>query len=353
MPGFHPPLDFERRQLLDPKVAPFFRHGEAAFFIASDAAGRPLGRISAQVDHLMPAERAGIGQFGCLDAVDDPAVVAALIAAARRWHAERGRHRLEGPFTFSINEETGVQIEGQEAGDMLLMPWHPRYLGAHVEAAGLVPVKDLLAYWLGPEAASEWTSDRVDQLGKRSRVTARFLNLKDLAGEAAIMAGLFNSAWKDNWGFVPLAAGELLVLLRTARPILRPSHAVFLEVDGQPGAFAFAMPNAYELIRGFGGRLLPFNWARLLWRVFTHRFETGRVLLLGLRSDLRGTALGSLLPVRAVVTLVHANPGHPGMEMSWILEDNRPVRRIIENVGGQVYKRYRVYADPAAEGAGP
>jgi hypothetical protein len=350
MPGFQPPLDFERMQLLDPKGAPFFTHGEAGFFIATDDNGRAIGRISAQIDQLAPADKAGIGHFGCLDAIDDAEVVAALIAAARRWHAGRGRHRLEGPFTYSINEEVGVQIEGQEKGDMVLMPWHPPYLGAHVEAAGLVPIKDFLAYSIAAEAGAQWTGARVARLAQASKVTIRHMNLKDLDGEAAIMTELFNASWKDNWGFIPLAAAELATLLKIIWPILKPSYGIFLEVGGKPSAFAFAMPNAYELVRGFKGKLLPFNWARLIWRIFTHEFTTGRVTLLGVRAELRDTLLGASLPIVAIANLIGANPVRGDIEMSWILDDNLRMRRIIESAGGAISKRYRVYADPVSGG---
>lgn len=346
MPGFQPPLDFERAQLLDPRYAPFFTHGEAAFFIASDEAGRPLGRISAQFDRLTPPDRAHIGHFGCLDAVDDPAVVAALVAAARAWHAARGRHRLEGPFSFSINEEVGTQIEGQAQGEMVLMPWHPPYLGALVEAAGLVPVKDFLAYSVSAEIGAQWTGTRVARLAKQSRVTVRHLDLKNLDREAVIMTDLFNASWKDNWGFIPIASAELAALLKIIWPILKPTYAVFLEVEGKPAAFTFAMPNALELVRGFGGKLLPFNWARLLWRIFTHDFASGRVTLLGVRADLRDTLLGASLPIVAIASLIAANPIRGDIEMSWILDDNTRMRRIIESAGGTISKRYRVYADP-------
>ncbi len=350
MPGFQPPLDFERKLLLDPKWAPFFGHGEAAFFIAEDADGRALGRISAQFDRLTPAARAGTGHFGCLDAVDDPTVVAALIAAARRWHAQRGRGRIEGPFTYSINEEAGTQITGQERGDMVLMPWHPPYLGGHVEASGLLPLKDLLAYAVSAEAASKWTGTRVTRLSQQSRVTVRRLNLWKLGAEAKLMTELYNASWKDNWGFIPLASEELATLLQIARPVLKASYAIILEMDGKPVAFAFALPNAYELARGFEGRLLPFNWVRLVWRLATHRFRTGRVTLLGVRAELRDTLLGASLPVIAIANLIAANPFRGEVEMSWILDDNVRMSRMIESAGGTISKRYRVYGDAPSGG---
>lgn len=345
LPGFEPPLDFERMQLIDPKRAPFFGHGEAAFWIASDDSGRPLGRISAQFDRLTPPDQRHVGHFGCLEAVDDAAVVAALLATARDWHARRGRPLLQGPYTFSINEEAGLQVEGQERGAMILMPWHPAYLGAHVEAAGLVQVKDLLAYVIDLDQAAKWRGLKTGKPSDQSQMTTRMLDLSNLDGEAEIMTELFNASWNDNWGFIPLAAPELATLLKVARPILKPNHATFLQIDGRVSAFAFGLPNAYELFRGFEGRLLPFNWARAAWRVLTHRFASYRFTLLGVRSDLRDTPFGARLPVAAIAQLFAQNR-YPGeLEMSWILDDNTRMRRIIERVGGTVYKRYRIYGD--------
>lgn len=350
LPGFRAPLDLAQKELLAPGRAPFLAHADGALFLARDSGGRALGRITAHYDRLTPPERAGIGHFGSLDAIDDPAVVAALIGAARDWHARRGRHRLQGPFTYSINEEAGVMVEGQEKGDMIMMPWHPAWLGPHVEAAGLVPLKDLWAYSLDLAQAAGWTGVKVARLAQASRVAPRPLNLWNLKAEAEVMTALYNAAWQDNWGFVPLVPNELLTLLRIMRPVLKPSYGSILEIEGRPVAFALALPNAYELFDGFNGRLLPFNWARLLIRLFTHHFRTSRMALLGVTKDLRDTLLGSSLPVIAVAQLITSNPVSGEIEMSWVLDDNVRMRRMIENVGGKVSKRYRLY-EGASEGA--
>ena len=283
-----------------------------------------------------------------LAAVNDAGVVHALLATARTWHAERGRPLLEGPYSLNINEEAGLQIDGQALGDMILMPWSPDYLPAHVEAAGLVGMKDLLAYLVPPHKGRDWRGLRLPKDGAIGRIRMRTLNVLALEREAHLMADMFNDSWRDNWGFAPLAGEELAVLLKTARPLLRPRHAVFFEIDGRAIAFAFCMPNALELFRGFGGRLMPFNWARLLWRVMTHRFTSYRTMLLGVRAELRGTSMGARLPAAAMAQLFAANPSDVEVESSWILDDNLRMRRLLERVGYTISKRYRIYGDPAA-----
>jgi hypothetical protein len=37
------------------------------------------------------------------------------------------------------------------------------------------------------------------------------------------------------------------------------------EYDGEPVAFMIVLPDINEKLVQFGGKLLPFNWAKLLW----------------------------------------------------------------------------------------
>ncbi len=108
-PNFVPQLEMERLDALQPGRNPYFEHAEAQFFLAVRG-GRDVGRISAHVDRLV--KDPAIGHFGLIVAEDDAAVFAALFAAAESWLRERGKSKVLGPFNLSINEETGLLIEG-------------------------------------------------------------------------------------------------------------------------------------------------------------------------------------------------------------------------------------------------
>jgi hypothetical protein len=343
MPGYAPPLDLERRDLLDPGHAPLFERGEVKYWIAWRK-NEPVGRISAQIDPIaIVAWNEQIGMFGCLDAVDDGVVVSALIETAAGWLAARGMKRMRGPFTLSINGESGLQIEGQEAPPMILMPWHPAYLARHLVAAGLTPAKDLLAYTHSPSAADEATR-KTRQL-VADRVSVRNLDRRNFARDAELMRTLFNDAWQTNWGFVPLTKAEMSKLSRSLRPLIYRDSVIFVEKDGEPIAFAFVLPNLFELVRGFNGRLLPLNWLRLGWRLFRRSFRSGRLLLMGVRSDLQFTVLGAVLPAFMIGDLLRTGRKFriESVEIGWILEDNRRVRTLIEASGATTKKRYRMF----------
>ena len=345
-PAWVPPLLAERRDALSPKKNPWFRHAEAAFWIARRD-GRDVGRVSAQEDGLAPPDGDGarIGHFGLLAAEDDGAVFAALLAAAEGWVAGRGLRRVRGPFSLSINEQAGLLVSGFDAPPMMLMPHDPPYAGVRLEALGYRKARDLLAYAYDMEAPLLPAAEAVVGRGLPSGVTLRPMRRAALREEVAALIGIFNDAWAGNWGFTPFTPEEVAHLADELRPLLHEKLVWFAEVKGEPAAFAVCLPNLNEAIRDLSGRLLPFGWARLLWRLKVAGVRTARVPLMGVRRSLGGGLLGRVLPLFLVDALRREALalGIRRVEMSWVLEDNAPMRRLAETFGARAYKTFRLY----------
>ena len=126
-PQWVPPLRLERRLFLNRRVNAFFTHGDAQLFLALRD-GRVVGRISAQIDHAYNAHHdVAWGWFGFLELEDDPELMPALLDAAEGWLRERGCERMVGPMDFTMNDESGIVIEGHERVPMIKQPWHPPY----------------------------------------------------------------------------------------------------------------------------------------------------------------------------------------------------------------------------------
>jgi len=138
-----PPLRIERRLFLNQRLNAFFKDGEAQLFLARRE-GRVVGRISAQIDHVFNRYHANRwGMFGFLELEDDDGAFRALLDAAADWLGERGRDRMIGPMDFTINDESGVLIEGFEREPFIKQPWHPPYLQRLCEENGLQKAMDL------------------------------------------------------------------------------------------------------------------------------------------------------------------------------------------------------------------
>jgi len=348
--GYVPPLDMERAEVLTPGKNPYFTHAKAQLFIAKRD-GKIVGRVSAQVCELEQKLRPGTGHFGWIDAEDDPAIFQALIDAAAAWLRQQGSTRMVGPLSFCTNEETGLLVDGFDSLPMLMMPYHARYAGPHVEAAGFAKLKDVVAYDLDKTAYKPVGSSRMlEKMQADGTIRMRGLDMKNYTRDLGIILDIFNDAWADNWGMIPFTADEIAAAAKSMKPLIDPNLVVIAEVKGEPAGMLVCLPNLMEAIRDFGGSLLPFNVAKLLWRLKTNKLKTSRIPLMGIRRKHHGSVLGAtLLPLMFDrLKEPFLKRGLERVEMSWILEDNAPMRRVIEGVGGKVYKTYRIYEKPLA-----
>ncbi|MFT4613042.1 MAG: hypothetical protein ACI9NT_000176 [Bacteroidia bacterium] len=342
-PAWIAPLDFMKREQFSDKNH-FFDHARWRAWVARRD-GVVVGRITAQIDELHLAEHNdNAGYFGMLEAIDDEAVFAALLGVAESWLKEEGMQQVRGPFNLHINEEVGLLVDGFETPPYVLMGHARPYYGQAIEAQGYRGVKDLLAYVIRPDFEAPRVMTRLAERVS-DRVTVRPARREELLEDAHIMLEIFNDAWEHNWGFVPLAEAEWVDTVKTLTKLMPDDYIQIAEYDGKPAAFAVALPNLMEAARGLNGRLLPFGWAQLLWRLKVKHPSTARVPLMGVRQEFQSSMLGPTLAfmvIDAVRKPLHAR-GVKEVEVSWILEDNAGTRNIIETMGGEAYKTYRVY----------
>ncbi len=339
------PLMFERLEHLNPKKNPWFDHAEVAYWLAFRE-GRPVGRISAQVDHLHLERHAdATGHFGFLEAEDDAGVFAALFEAAEGWLSSRGMRSVTGPFSLSINDESGLLVEGFETPPYVMMGHAPRYYGPRVEEQGYRTAKNLIAYIYNIAKPSPRAQRMLERLSHGAGLSFRPIVMRRFDEELQIIVDIFNDAWSDNWGFVPLTPAEVRYMGKNLKPIIRPENAWIGEVEGRPAVMTVTLPNINEAIADLRGRLLPFGWAKLLWRLKVRGTRSARMVLMGVRKPYHGTPRGAALALGATEALRswHAVNGHQEAEFSWVLEDNHPVRDMIELLGGRAYKTYRIY----------
>jgi hypothetical protein len=345
-PLWVPPLLLERRDHLDPRKNPFLRGIEMAYWMAFRG-DRCVGRISAQVNRKhLDRHHDDTGHFGFLEAEDDALVFAGLMAAAEGWLRAKGMHRIAGPFNPSINDECGLLIEGFDTGPSMMMGHNPPYYPARVEEQGFVKAKDLIAYWSDLRAGLPPMAMRVmERLKRMDRIRIRPLDKKRFHEDIGIICDIFNDAWADNWGFIPFGQDEAQYLAKSIRPLVGPEWFAIGEIDGEPASMVVTLPNLNTAIKDLDGRLLPFGWAKLLWRLKVRGVADGRMPLMGVRKKYQGTAKGAALAMGVIGRTYeyHRAHGRTGAELSWVLEDNQAMRDMLTAVGAKPYKTYRIY----------
>jgi hypothetical protein len=343
-PAYVRPLDLMVKDQLS-KANPFFEHGEGAVFTAHRN-GWCVGRCTAQIDRLHLARyKDDVGFFGFFDTIDDQEVADALLDAARRWLKDRGMKHIRGPLSLCVNEEMGCLIEGFDTPPMIFMPHHRPYQGGLIEKAGLPKIKDVFAwrYEVGdiPPRAAKATRE-IEQLPE---VSARHVDMKNLERDVRTVMDVFNDAWMDNWGFVPFTESELRKMAKDLKLIIDPEITYIAYVDGEPAAVALATPNLNEVIRGLNGKVLPFGFAKVIWRLKVEGTKTARLAILGIKKKFRHQRKYAGLSIYLYSKMNDAGKraGYRWGELSWTLEDNAPVNVGIKFMGGKVYKKYRVY----------
>jgi len=343
-PNWVRPLDFELTERLS-KKNPFFQHAEGVVLVAYRN-GRPVGRCTAQVDHEhLARHKDATGFFGFFDTVDEPEVASALLEKAGGWLKERGMRAVRGPMSLSINEEMGCLVNGFDTRPMIMMPHHRPYQGGLIEAAGYRKIKDVYAWYYTPGAISERARRASEEIKKLPEVTSRPLDLSNLERDIRVGMDIFNDAWSDNWGFVPLTEAELKKMASDLRLLLIKEMTMIVSIDGEPAGICIALPDLNSMIYDFDGKLSPLNVARLLWRLKGLKPHRARLVLLGIRKKWR-----HVRKYAALSAFMYAQINEAGRkihireaELSWTLEDNGPVNTGIKVVGGKIYKTYRVY----------
>ena len=329
---------------LRPKGNAWFEHGEAQLFIALRE-GKIVGRISAQIDaeHLRVHDD-GAGFFGFFECIDEQEVADALFRAAGDWCRARGMTRLRGPFSFSINEESGLLVQGFDSPNYMMMPHGRPYYERLVTRAGFEGVQDLFAWKYVREHPPQQVRQIADAVAEHPGLVVRPVNVDRLEEDLEIIISIFNEAWSGNWGFVPLTESEVVQMAKEFRMIADPELCLIAEVDGEPAAMAVALPNVHEATRDLNGRLFPFGWAKLLARLKGRGPRSFRQILLGVRKKFRGSTLGGL-SVHLYVT-IHRTAyakGYKEAEASWTLADNDRINAGMAFMGAEQYKTYRIF----------
>ncbi len=346
-PHWVAPLLLERKFHFQAKHNPWFAHGRAAFFLAYDGTV-PVGRITAQIDHLhLERYQDATGHFGFIEAIDDQAVFDALLKAAEDWLRGQGMKRAIGPVSFSLWDQPGLLVEGFDTPPSVMMNHHLPYYAGRILADGYTQAEDLIAYRYGPDAPTATLDKLLARAMRGGEVTLRNIRMdkEHFESEVALLLDIINDAWSDNWGYVPMTKAEIDDLAGILKVLLRPGDVAIAEYQGKPAAFAAIFPNLNEAIRDMNGRLFPFNIFKLLWRMKVTRPKTARMPMMGVRKSLQSSPVGAALALSVIRSVRDFNfsRGVVDSELSWILARNDRVRHVIEMVGGVPYKTYRLY----------
>lgn len=336
--NFVPPFVIEQKRRFSPKN-PSFRNNNVNLYLAVKD-GKTVGRIASIINHnhnIYHKDRTGF--FGFFDSVNNINIAQGLFQQVIKDMASKGMDNLIGPMNFSTNEECGFLVEGYEEPPMIMMPYNFPYYHDLLLASGFEKVKDLLAFIYSLQTTLPEKVYRVATIAEKRGVCVRYINKKAFHKDLKDFQEIYNDAWANNWGFVPITDEEIDFTSKELKPIADERIIAIAEVDNQPAGFLGVIPDINQILRLINGKLNPIKVLKALYHM--KRISQGRLLLFGVKKRFRNRGIDALLYREVHKGLLQTRIKR--IEFSWILEDNIDTLNLAELFGGRPYKRYRLY----------
>jgi GNAT superfamily N-acetyltransferase len=337
-PFYASPLIKEMTKHLTDKN-PFFARAKLKLYIVYKD-GKPVGRIAGIVNFAhLEFHNDKVGFFGLFECINDKDVAFTLFDAVKKFLKENNLKIMRGPMNLSMNEECGFLYEGFDTPSMLMIPYNPPYYNELTEAYGMKKVKDLYCYITDVPSELPLKIVRIAQFAEKQGISVRTINLKNLKEELYSFMEVYNSAWRENWGFIPITKKEVDYLAERLKPVVVPEFVIVAEKDSQPVGFFGAIPDFNEVLRRIKGRLTPLAIVKALY--YKRKIQLIRLLLFGVKKDFRHKGVESIMIREAFKGAIKY--GFKKCEFSWILEDNYDTINLTQIVGAKKYKTLRIY----------
>jgi GNAT superfamily N-acetyltransferase len=339
-----PPLLFDVKNNLDKKKNPFYDHSKMEMWLA-EKEGKLAGRIAAIVnENHNKYYNDKVGFFGFFECVNDKDVSKLLFDTASEYLKENEMEVIRGPVNPSTNDECALLIDGFDSSPVMLMPYNPKYYVSLIEEYGFEKAKDLYALYIGADVINnEELMKRLkrisDMIIKKEKLTLRKVNLSDFNNEVQRIREVYNNAWQENWGFVPMTEDEFKHVAKNLKPIADEDFILFAEKDGKPIGFSLCLPDINQVLKDLNGRLFPFGIFKFLKN--KKKIDVLRVIIMGVNVEYHRKGIDAIFYQHIIKTGYKRNI--KAGEISWVLEDNYAMVQAAEKLGAHIYKTYRIF----------
>ena len=338
------PLRFDVKNNLSEKKNPFYQHSKIKLWLAKKN-GEIVGRIAGIInDNHNKFHKDKVGFFGFFECINDKNAAKLLFEKAAGFVKENGMDTLRGPVSPSTNDECGLLVEGFDSPPVMLMPYNPEYYKDLLESYGFKKAKDMYALWISKDVIkNEQMMSKLDRISdmilKKENLKIRKVNLKDFQNEVQKVREVYNNAWEENWGFVPMTEDEFKFIAANLKLAVDPMYVEFAEINGETVGFSLALPDINQAIKGLNGKLFPFGLFKFLAN--KKKIDQLRVIIMGVKKEYHKKGIDAIF-YRDIIRDAN-NRGIKGAEISWVLEDNLAMKQTAEKLGAKVYKTYRMY----------
>ncbi|HVP90391.1 MAG TPA: hypothetical protein VMS75_04150 [Terriglobales bacterium] len=337
------PIYMDEKKYFDPAKNKAFGYSDTLLLLASKD-GACVGRAMGIINHRYNEHRnEKTARFGYLETTEEQEVVHALLSRIEAWAREKGMTRIVGPYGFSDQDPEGFLIDGFDHRATIATYYNFEWLPRLVENEGYTKDIDYFVYKIDvPKEMPEFYKKIYERAEKRGNFEVlEFKSKKQIKPWIRPVLSLMNETYMQNsiYGYAPLDDKEMDDLAKRYLPVLNPRFVKAVVKDGELAAFIIGMPDMGAGIQKARGRLLPFGFIHVLRSA--KKTKQLDLLLGAVKDKYRGMGLDVMMGVKMVQSALEA--GYEVMDTHHEMEANVKVRAEMERMGGQIYKKFRVY----------
>jgi predicted GNAT family acetyltransferase len=335
------PLYSDDKLFFNPKKNKAFNYCDTILALAKRN-GKVIGRIMGIINHRYnEINNENFGRFCFMETEDDKEVFHKLISYIEKWARNKGMDKLVGPFGFSDEDPQGFLIEGFDQPTVMITNCSFPYMAKMIQSEGYLKKMDFVQYKINTPKEVPAIYERVSQRPiNNGYKIIEFTKRKQLKPYIRPVLGLTNDTYTEIFGYVPFNEQEMDDFAKRYLPILDPKFIkVIIDKSSEVVAYVIGMPNISEGIRSAKGRMFPFGFIKILRSMKkTNQLD----LLLGaVKDELRNIGLDTMM---AKAMLKSANErGLKIIDSHVVMETNTKMRAEVEKLGGEIYKRYRIF----------
>ncbi len=343
-PNWVQPLRSSIAKQLSPENT-FFEYGETQEFIAvSETSGEALGRVVAAINkRLIEREQKQIGLFGYFECVEDFEVAKGLLDKAAEWLSDRDMKTVRGPIDLSTHNNCFLLVDVFDSQPFVMMPYNPSYYPEFIERAGWQKAKDAYAYDLDLQKPLPEKYEKGYKIASKSGISFRPLRLKgeEFEEDCRSLYQLFTTAFADNWSSSARTEEEFLEEAKDLQQLVDPNIFCIAEDNGKMVGFFMALPDYNVALKRVNGKLNWLGVLKFLW--YRRQIKEARVIAICSLPEYRRKMVPLAVIYLGMQGGTTKKKTYKKAELSWVLEDNIPSRKVIEATGASICKTYRIY----------
>ena len=339
-PYWVPPLIADQMKFLNKNKGVFFEFGEAEYFLAyrnGEIVGRISAHISKQYEKFQDTET---GFFGFFECINDQQAADALLHHASAWLAEKGKKKIVGPISFTLYDECAMLCKGYDSLPVVMLSYNPPYYNDLVTGYGMKKAIDWYAFLVEADLEIKPSFYKIrDRVICRNGFRLENIRLKYLDDAIHKVGNIFNHAWMDNWGHVPLTEGQLNYMAGELKHVAVEELSYFAYVEDECIGFSLTLKDANPALQKAYGRLLPLGLVKML--IEMRKIKNLRTIAMGVMPEYRHKGLEIAFYLNTIEQ--GRRLGFQQSECSIIVETNKRMIGSLEELNAKQYKTYRFY----------